>query len=319
MIVWGGRGATPTLGTGGRYDPVADTWQALPSTDAPAARFDHQAIWTGDEMIVWGGTLDGVTATDTGARYHAAADQWGPMSMKDAPLGRYRHTAIWTGRWMVVWGGGCGTFCSTNTGARYDPRSDAWQALPVDGAPSRRFYHTAVWTGEEMIVWDGFGTGTGGRYLVVDPPDVDGDGFTRCTGDCDDSDPSTHAGAEEVCDGKDNDCDGSLPASETDGDAAGFRICGGDCDDASGAMNPAAVELPGNAVDENCDGALACSSAASWRTHGQFVSCVARECGTLIESGAVTEKTCEALVAWAARSLVGTSRGRQASREPNMP
>ena len=34
---------------------IDDTWTATSTTNAPAARFDHTAVWTGSEMIVWGG------------------------------------------------------------------------------------------------------------------------------------------------------------------------------------------------------------------------------------------------------------------------
>ena len=43
------------LNDGGRYDPAANTWTALPTSGAPAARDYHTAVWTGSEMIVWGG------------------------------------------------------------------------------------------------------------------------------------------------------------------------------------------------------------------------------------------------------------------------
>ena len=32
-----------------------DTWTATSSTNAPVARYNHTAVWTGSEMIVWGG------------------------------------------------------------------------------------------------------------------------------------------------------------------------------------------------------------------------------------------------------------------------
>ena len=44
--------------------------------------------------------------------------------------------------------------------------------------------------------------------------DVDGDGQTAADGDCDDTDATVYYGAPELCDGIDNDCDGSVPADE---------------------------------------------------------------------------------------------------------
>ena len=57
MIVWGGlnNNGSNCLDTGGRYNPGTNSWTATSTTNAPTARFFHTAIWTGSEMIVWGG------------------------------------------------------------------------------------------------------------------------------------------------------------------------------------------------------------------------------------------------------------------------
>jgi hypothetical protein len=67
MIVWGGGGITAMtarLATGGIYDPVNDTWKPTSMTGAPAPRELHSAVWTGTEMIVWGG--NNFTTLNTG-------------------------------------------------------------------------------------------------------------------------------------------------------------------------------------------------------------------------------------------------------------
>ena len=84
--------------------------------------------------------------------------------------------------------------------------------------------------------------------------DWDGDGWAW-PDDCDDYDASVYPGAPEVCDGRDNDCDGMLDPSEQDNDWDGARPCDGDCDDNNPAVTPWALEVC-DGFDNNCDGTL---------------------------------------------------------------
>src|SRR6266496_3128387 len=145
---------------------IEDTWTATGTSNAPGGRYLHTAVWTGSEMIVWGGDNTGGEGRNTGGRYNPSTDSWTATSTTNAPFARYRHTAVWTGSEMIVWGGH-GHGGQTNSGGRYNPSSDTWE--PTNGdAPEGRYHHTAVWTGNEMIIWGGYGnTGnlnTGGRY-----------------------------------------------------------------------------------------------------------------------------------------------------------
>jgi hypothetical protein len=81
--------------------------------------------------------------------------------------------------------------------------------------------------------------------------DYDGDGWTTCAGDCDDADPVIHPSRPEVCDGKDNDCDGLVDEGfDVDGD--GFTSCGGDCNDNDNTTFPGAPEIC-DTKDNDCD------------------------------------------------------------------
>ena len=128
---------------------IDDTWRATSTTGAPSARTNHTAVWTGSEMIVWGG-YNG-SDLNTGGRYNPSTDSWTATSTINAPSGRELHTAVWSGSEMIVWGG----TVFVNTGGRYNPATDSWIATSTTNAPSGRYLHTAVWTGTEMIVWGG--------------------------------------------------------------------------------------------------------------------------------------------------------------------
>ncbi|GMV42429.1 MAG: hypothetical protein AMXMBFR64_41450 [Myxococcales bacterium] len=138
--------------------------------------------------------------------------------------------------------------------------------------------------------------------------DSDGDGFglagqTKCLcgpaapytatvgGDCNDADGASWPGANETCDGKDNDCDGEVDEEgsggctvwlkDADGDGWGVAgdsrcLCaksapwtaslGGDCNDGDGGMNPAQAEAC-NGKDDDCDGAVDEEGAAGCSTY----------------------------------------------------
>lgn len=107
--------------------------------------------------------------------------------------------------------------------------------------------------------------------------------------DCDDADDTVFPGAEESCDGKDNDCnavidddpvDGVATFTDADGDGTGnmaseVRLCsptqssivvGGDCDDENASAAPGLVEAC-NGYDDDCDGAVdepVATGASTW-------------------------------------------------------
>ena len=164
MIIWGGdayAGHFTTLNTGGRYNPATNTWTATSvGAGVPASRSEHTAVWTGTEMIVWGGAnfnLFSSGTLNTGGRYNPSTNAWTATAVgADAPSVRYLHTAVWTGTEMIIWGGGEVRFPVFDTGGRYQPSTNSWVATATGpGVPEGRGGHTAAWTGAEMIVWGG--------------------------------------------------------------------------------------------------------------------------------------------------------------------
>lgn len=118
---------------------------------------------------------------------------------------------------------------------------------------------------------DGHGAGSASGEACTPPA-----GTAATDDDCDDTDAAAWTDRPEQCDGRDNDCDGQidedLPSArvwvDADGDGAGdpsapalacgevagFADAPDDCDDADAGRSPAADELAGNGVDDDCDG-----------------------------------------------------------------
>ncbi len=55
MIVWGGNQQHGRFANGGTLQSSTDSWLTVSLGSAPAIRHSHIAVWTGTQMIVWGG------------------------------------------------------------------------------------------------------------------------------------------------------------------------------------------------------------------------------------------------------------------------
>jgi len=161
IIAWGGGsgggGNWQASDDGAAYDPAADRWTTLPPAPVPG-RIGASAVWTGREVLFWGGQADQDTIEADGAAYDPQTKQW--RTLPPAPIGpRTQHQAVWTGHEMVVWGG-YGRCCPVDSvihdpaAAAYDPATNRWRRIAAVPPP---------WSGD-----DGFATTlvAGGRPLV---------------------------------------------------------------------------------------------------------------------------------------------------------
>ncbi len=136
--------------------------------DAPIiARSQSAAVWTGTEMIVWGGQAygpdtDGWTTFADGAAFNLASGTWRVIAA--APLSaRKNPAAAWTGTEMIVWGGDNPGDPDTeqddvklHDGAAYSPATDTWRMLPAapvgSGAAPIMWIDHMWWTDHEAVV-----------------------------------------------------------------------------------------------------------------------------------------------------------------------
>lgn len=168
LLVWGGCDlAVPQcddqisgdeLPDGAVYDVASDSWAMLAAS--PLAPRDRPvAVWTGTEMLVWGGNVDPTRPGAYGAAYDPATRQW--RTLAEAPIGdRSNMAAVWSGAELLVWGGATRTGVFLGDGAAYDPVTDVWRLLPRSPL-SPRDRVAAVWTGDAMVIMGGCCPGGG--------------------------------------------------------------------------------------------------------------------------------------------------------------
>ena len=140
--------------------PSSPPWRALPPAPI-AARIAEGVVWTGKEMIVWGGVTQKAVrplgpcdrCASDGAAYNPATRTW--RTIAPAPAGVEGVGAggvAWTGHEMVVWASNSPD--GPAGAAAYDPATDSWRRLPAGPLGSREL-HASVWTGKELLVIGG--------------------------------------------------------------------------------------------------------------------------------------------------------------------
>jgi hypothetical protein len=147
------------ISDGAAYDPRANKWRVLAESNLDPRGW-HSAVWTGKEMLVWGGVTEPRSdCYDCGygedaSAYDPTNDSWRPID--EGPLsGRVEHTAVWSGESMIVYGGSApGGGAGKHDGAAYHLSSDSWALLP-EAPIGGRYRHAAIWNGKEMFVWGG--------------------------------------------------------------------------------------------------------------------------------------------------------------------
>jgi hypothetical protein len=156
MIVWGGNEAhwsslqqDHLLNDGATYDPKDGTWlKTRDPNDFQEGPFrgrrNHVAVWTGKEMIIWGGRGEDYEQLSDGSRYVPGdrvtniGNQWFPMAPPPFPAPETVE-GVWTGSELVLVMG-MSRDPSTNelvtVAAAYNNQADTWRMLPTPPLPT---------------------------------------------------------------------------------------------------------------------------------------------------------------------------------------
>ena len=135
--------------TGGRYNPVTDTWISTSQANVPQTTCYHSAVWTGSSMIVHGGIANGAYKSTI------PIQTAGPIYL----MSLTHDTHIQQSGPVLKWLFGRVTSntnptAGSNTGKIFDPIAGTWTVCSTINAPSIRYGHSAVFSGTEMIVWE---------------------------------------------------------------------------------------------------------------------------------------------------------------------
>jgi hypothetical protein len=163
-VVWGGVSSSPDKTVfegrlprdGAAYDPATNRWRRITAAPIPGRSLPIM-VWTGHEVLVFGGLAGEKTLLD-GAAWDPTANTW--RNIATAPLTGAEPIGGWLDDRLVV--------VTSTSAAAYDPSADRWTELPA--APIRTGWRTAAVAAERLfVVAFGDGASQPVDWGVLDP------------------------------------------------------------------------------------------------------------------------------------------------------
>ncbi len=158
--------------TNAAYNPATNTWRPITPYTRPVGAV---SVWTGHQVIMWGGGCCGGANAD-GAAYTPATNTW--RDLPPSPLSARHTPGVWTGTEVIIAGGYHPTYSGKGPhtvadAAAYNPATRTWRVLPP--MPQPRSGAKAVWDGTEAIY-------LGGTLRGAHGPSAGGVAFSPATG-----------------------------------------------------------------------------------------------------------------------------------------
>ncbi len=176
VVVWGGvverrdpddpeAQRSLSVRDGYAYDPATDRWRYVSA--APIGAWGSVGVWTGEQVLAWGGTSTRDQGREEYAQTRGVA--WDPRTgvwtlLPEAPIENLRSsydlTGAWTGRELVVV-----TQDGTRAGggAAFDPSTWTWRAVPLPWS-ERACELFSVWAGRSLVILPGPFCDSGWEY-----------------------------------------------------------------------------------------------------------------------------------------------------------
>ena len=196
LIVWGGEVDSQSAdmrNDGASYDPATRRWTMLPPAPI-SGRLAAAAVWTGTELVIWGGYDDvGINhfhVATSGAAYNPQTRTW--RLLPNSPLkGAHDAGIAWTGTEVVIVDGQpalmTNTVRSVRQAASWNPSTDRWRTLPRQpaGTPAAFNVTVAHWAGDRLLVFHSYDVGGDPSAVTADSYDPGSNSWThlhKCDG-----------------------------------------------------------------------------------------------------------------------------------------
>ncbi len=297
-----------------------DNWTQLTPPTSPSGRMQPAMAYDSvrERVVLFGGGLSPLNDT-----WEWDGSVWTQRIPTTSPSPRSRHSMVFdSARGRVVMFGG---YSQSRFDETWEWDGENWTQVQVATSPPARYTfgmayddaraRSVIFGGSfySTVFSDTWEYGCAAWFYRDDDEDGHGDpsvavqaceapaGYVPTGDDCDDSDPATHPGAPEICDGLDNDCNGLVDDTSAcmDGDGDGVHD---DRDQCAGTPAGEVVNAAGCSIPQLVP------ATYPWKDHGEYVSSVAAIAGEFVAQGLITDAQRSAIVSEAARSEVGRRR-----------